>query len=206
MVKQDVVERACAVWELGTEPWGGAKVVCRSAVLPNSEVQSPRTAYLSVGSPIERVLGGGSQVLNRGGGQVAVEDLARRLVNGEVAALLADSGGGSAANSVLPAEFRRRRQEVRNLNVRARFLLRQIGLEEVANHRGAASTLYDAVAAIWSIDLALCTDPAMMLSLGADRQRYVDTHYVERSEDRLPRALARLSGLGVRSYPRLVIV
>ena len=46
----------------------------------------------------------------------------------------------------------------------------------------------------------------MLLSLGADRQRYVDAEYVERASDRLPRALARLHGLGVRSYPRLVIV
>ena len=46
----------------------------------------------------------------------------------------------------------------------------------------------------------------MMLTLGADRQRYVDRDFEERAFDRLPRALGRLHDLGIRSYPRLVIV
>jgi hypothetical protein len=76
----------------------------------------------------------------------------------------------------------------------------------VSSHRGAHVQLYDEIAVLWSTELSLFTDPAMLLTLGADRQRYVDQHYTERATDRLPRALGRLHDLGVRSYPRLVIV
>jgi hypothetical protein len=105
-----------------------------------------------------------------------------------------------------PTELVERRAELRRANVLARFLLRQIGLEEVSSHRGAPARLYEDIAALWSAELSTFTDPAMLLPLGADRQRYVDVNYVERATDRLPRALGRLHDLGVRSYPRLVIV
>ena len=148
---------------------------------------------------------------DRSGIALSVAELANRLVGGEVAALVTSGAPAPDATyersvDAIPSSLRERQQGIRRANVRVRFLLRQLGLEEVASHNGAPTDLYHAVANEWTQDLALCTDPAMLLSLGADRQRYVDDLYVERATDRLPRALLRLQGLGVRSYPRMVIV
>lgn len=212
MSEQRIVERACTGWDVGAgDAWADTPVTCRSAILLGDLGESNRVAYLSVGSPIEALLGPGAQVADRSGAALSVTDLAQRLVKGEVSALCASATPAAQASRSLsvenlPASFRERRQELRRDNVQVRFLLRQIGLEEVASHRGAPANLYHAVANAWSPGLALCTDPAMLLSLGADRQRYVDAEYVARASDRLPRALGRLHGLGVRSYPRLVIV
>jgi len=212
MAENTVVERACAAWDIASsDPWVGELVPCRSAIAVGGIDRSNRVAYLSAGSPIERVLGPGSELQDRQGTQLAIADLAKRLIAGEVTALLAPEEPENAnapewPTTVLPEPFLRKRQEIRHANVRMRFLLRQIGLEEVSSHRGAPTELYRAAADSWSPQLGLCTDVAMLLSLGADRQRYVDLHYVDRATDRLPRALVRLHGLGVRSYPRLVIV
>ena len=208
-----VVERACGAWETGaSDAWVDTPVQCRSGVILGSEDGSAhRAAYLSAGSPLERVLGFGPDVRDRSGIALSVAELANRLVGGEVAALVTSGAPAPDATyersvDAIPSSLRERQQGIRRANVRVRFLLRQLGLEEVASHNGAPTDLYHAVANEWTQDLALCTDPAMLLSLGADRQRYVDDLYVERATDRLPRALLRLQGLGVRSYPRLVIV
>lgn len=207
-----VVERACAGWDIGAgDAWVDNPVTCRSALVLGDPGESGRVAYLSVGSPIEALLGPGARVVDRSGVALSIADLAQRLVKGEVSALCAPAAPAvdvitPLSVDHLPALFRERRQELRRDNVQVRFLLRQIGLEEVSSPRGAPADLYHAAANVWSPGLALCNDPAMLLSLGADRQRYVDAEYVERASDRLPRALVRLHGLGVRSYPRLVIV
>lgn len=206
---RQVIEQACATWEtaIATEPVS-RMVACRSAVVLDGVDTTPRFCYLSVGSPIESVLTAGSEVMDRSGMPLDVSTLVTRLLDGEVTTLLAPRTPTAAetADVVLPAAFKLRRQEIRHDHVIARFLLRQIGLEEVSSHRGAPATLYRSVAERWSPDLSLCIDPAMMLTLGADRQRYVDRQYTDRATDRLPRALGRLHDLGVRSYPRLVIV
>ncbi len=208
-----LTERACAAWDIAaSDAWVDTAVACRSGVVVGAESGSnSRVAYLSAGSPIEKVLGTGNEVLDRSGAALSITELAHRLTSGEVAALVATgSPSGKRPEALgadaLPSSFREYRQGIRRANVQARFLLRQIGLEEVSSHRGAPSDLYHAVAGMWFKDLALCTDPAMLLALGADRQRYVDELYEARASDRLPRALVRLHGLGVRSYPRLVIV
>ena len=206
---RQVIDQVCATWEtaVATEPVNRT-VDCRSAVVLDGVDTTPRFCYLSVGSPIEAALMAGSEVMDRSGTPLDVSTLVNRLLDGEVATLLAPRTPSvtRATDVVLPAAFRTRRQEIRHDNVIARFLLRQIGLEEVSSHRGAPATLYRSIAARWSHDLSLCIDPAMMLTLGADRQRYVDRQYTDRATDRLPRSLGRLYDLGVRSYPRLVIV
>ncbi len=204
-----VVEQLCATWETAavTEPVG-TTVRCRSALaLPGVDAE-PRFCFVSVGSPIESVLPTGVHVQDRSGEVIAVSELADRLLAGEVACVLAPRRALAPASSgpVMPDALIRRRREIRSSNVLARFLLRQIGLEEVSSHRGAPAQLYRSIKEVWSHDLSLCTDIAMMLTLGADRQRHVDLHFTERATDRLPRALGRLHDLGVRSYPRLVIV
>ena len=212
--ERSLVTRVCAAWDTGaSDPWvAGEPVTCRSVVVvPSGDGEHSRVAYLGVGSPVEQVLGAGTQLRDRSGSALSVTELAYRLMDGEVAALLgpghpSDARIETLSVDALPAALQAQRQVIRKANVYARFLLRQIGLEEVSSHRGAPADLYHEVARTWSRDLALCTDPAMLMSLGADRQRYVDAHYVERASDRLPRALVRLHGLGVRSYPRLVIV
>ena len=213
MSERATVERACAAWDTGaSDAWVDEAITCRSAVVVGSEAnRASRVGYLSVGSPIEQVLGTGAQLRDRSGSALSVTEVSHRLMDGEVAALLAPGNIGGRhpeplASDAIPTSFREQRQQIRAANVRVRFLLRQIGLEEVATHRGAPGDLYHAAASVWSQGLALCTDPAMLLALGADRQRYVDELYEERASDRLPRALARLHSLGVRSYPRLVIV
>jgi len=205
-----VIEVICQAWEqaIAIEPVS-VEVPCRSAVVLASSDATPRFAYLSVGSPIEHVAVDSAQIVDRSGSQIALAELAARLLDGEVAALTAPLGPielGSAAQLTLPEAFVDRRQNIREQHVLARFLLRQIGLEEVSSHRGAPAELYHRLAALWSLDLSLCVDPAMLLTLGADRQRYVDSTFTDRAKDRLPRALGRLHDLGVRSYPRLVIV
>ena len=167
---------------------------------------------MSAASPLELLLGEQTTAHDRTGAALSITEVADRLMAGEVAGVLGPRGPVSIDNDragvavPLPAALLEHRQRVRRDNVLARFLLRQIGLEEVSSHHGAPTDLYHAVADVWSRDLTLCTDPAMLLTLGADRQRYIDDLYEERASERLPRALARLHGLGVRSYPRLVIV
>ncbi len=203
------IEHACASWETAAavEPVN-RHVACRTAVVMPNVDESPRFCFVGVASPIEQLVGDGSVVVDRAGSVLAIAELAARLLDDEVAAVLAPHHPTepSELNTVLPAALIERRQEIRRRNVLARFLLRQIGLEEVSSHRGAPAQLYEAITAEWNHDLALCVDPAMMLTLGADRQRYVDIDYNARATDRLPRALGRLHDLGVRSYPRLVIV
>jgi len=164
---------------------------------------------VSVASPIEEVLRAGSVVLDRDGSELAVAEVVSRLLDGQVAAVTAPRAGGEPAERLgvaLSESLIDRRQAIRRVHVRIRFLLRQIGLMEVSGHRGAPISLYRATADLWSHDLSLCVDPAMLLTLGADRQRYVDTQYTERAKDRLPRAMKQLHEVGVIAYPRLVIV
>ena len=204
-----MISDICDIWETAAlvEPVG-ATVACRSAIVLGTPGDQPRFCFVSVGSPIESLLHHDSQLLDRTWAHLGLDEIASRLIDGEVAAVLAPPGPQVAARTTpaLPQQFHERRQAIRHDNVLARFLLRQIGLEEVSSHRGAPARLYDDLCALWSLDLSLCTDPAMLLTLGADRQRFVDEHYNERATDRLPRALGRLHDLGIRSYPRLVIV
>ena len=191
-------------------------VTCRTGILLPGVDSQPRFSYVSAGSPIEQILpspngsSGGVAIRSEDDSPLDVDELCRRLVDGEVAGVLAplDSANGGRATTAdhLLADFVNHREKIRFDNVQMRFILRQIGLAEVSTHRGAPPTLYRRAEALWSLDLALCTDPAMMLTLGADRQRYVDRDFEERAFDRLPRALGRLHDLGIRSYPRLVIV
>jgi hypothetical protein len=211
MVAQFVADRAtqvCSVWETAAsvEPLE-TLFACRSVIALEGVDATPRFCFVSVASPIEQLLEAESHLFDRAGGDLSVAELVHRLVEGEVAAVLTSRRSvPKLADIVLPDALLVRRAELRRANVLARFLLRQIGLEEVSSHRGAHVQLYDEIAELWSPELSLFTDPAMLLTLGADRQRYVDQHYTERATDRLPRALGRLHDLGVRSYPRLVIV
>jgi hypothetical protein len=204
-----MISDICAIWETAAlvEPVS-TNVPCRSAIVLGTPGDQPRFCFVSVGSPIEALLHDDSQLLDRTGAHIGLAEVSKRLIDGEVAAVLSPAATQRPAQSVvqLPERFHERRQAIRRDNVLARFLLRQIGLEEVSSHRGAPARLYDDLRGLWSLDLSLCIDPAMLLTLGADRQRYVDEHYNERATDRLPRALGRLHDLGVRSYPRLVIV
>lgn len=209
MTESSTLERACLAWDsaLSVEPVP-VPVFCRSGLSVGEAGTTPRIAYVSVGSPIEQLLGEGTAILDREHVDLDLRGLTQRLVDGEVAAVLAPPGPVSPKRQPLGLsdEFVGRRQKVRADNVLMRFLLRQIGLAEVSSHRGAPAELYRQAQELWSLDLALCTDPGMLLTLGADRQRYVDGDYEARATDRLPRALGRLRDLGVQSYPRLVIV
>lgn len=206
------LERICQSWEGARSlPDSLVEVACSSGIVLPGAGPDPRFCFVSAGSPLEQLVGGQrAEVIDRGGAPITIDALASRLLDGEVAAVLAPRGAldatPSASRVTLPVALLDRRQRIRQANVAMRFLLRQIGLEEVSSHRGADALLYLHAAQRWSLDLAMCTDVAMMLTLGADRQRYVDPEYNERATDRLPRALARLQDLGVRSYPRLVIV
>lgn len=204
-----MIAQVCGVWESArvTEPVS-QPVPCRSAIsLPGAGGQ-PRFAYVSAGSPIEQLVGDGSTIADRSGSSLSVDALTERLLGGEVAGVLAptEATGPVPGHVALSESFIERRQQIRQDNVLARFLLRQIGLEEVSSHIGAPASLYNQIASLWSIDLALCTDPGMLLTLGADRQRYVDEVYRKRAKARLPRAMGRLVDMGVSPYPRLVIV
>ena len=207
-----MIDAICESWEQASlVEQVTTQVPCRSAITIGDVDDAPRFSFVSVASPLEQVLGDRSEVRDRQGALIAVVELADRLLAGEVAAVIASPGPVDPSldligDVLLPQALVSRREEVRHDNVLARFLIRQIGLEEVSSHRGAPAQLYADLAALWSLDLALCTDPAMLLTLGADRQRYVDESFNERATDRLPRALGRLHDLGVRSYPRLVIV
>lgn len=201
------VSHACAAWESASAVEPVEAIVCRTGIALGPLTASPRFCFVSVASPVEQLLGEETSILDRSGAGIAVAELAGRLLAGEVAAVVTSGRHQRAAGGVsLPTDFVQRRAELRRANVLVRFLLRQIGLEEVSMHRGAPARLYEDVAALWSTELSTFTDPAMLLPLGADRQRYVDVNYTERATDRLPRALGRLHDLGVRSYPRLVIV
>lgn len=205
-----MIAEICEAWEQAATVERVETVIpCRTGVLIGETSERPRFAYVSAGSPIEQILGSKSHIVDRAGNELGVNGLAERLLNDEVACVLAPPGAVAGAGSldvVLPHSLIERRSIIRHQNVLARFLLRQIGLEEVSSHRGAHAQLYSDLASMWSLDLAMCIDPAMLLTLGADRQRYVDANFTDRATDRLPRALGRLSDLGVRSYPRLVIV
>ncbi len=205
-----MIDAICQAWEqAGNVEHIDDLVPCRTGIEIGSPGDTPRFAYVSVGSPIEQVLGTSSRILDRAGGPIETAELATRLLDDEVAAVVASPGPAAVATATdlgLPQELIDRRNTIRQQHVLARFLIRQIGLEEVSSHRGAPAQLYTQLASLWSRDLSMCVDPAMLLGLGADRQRFVDENYNARATDRLPRALGRLHNLGVRSYPRLVIV
>lgn len=201
------VGRACAAWDSArsVEPLDQV-VTCRSGIGLGPIGATPRLCFVSVASPIENVLGAGATIIDRDGTELSVAEVDHRLLEGEVAAVITDSTDArTSSDQKLSTGFIERRAELRRDNVLARFLLRQIGLEEVSAHRGAHAQLYRDLSELWSLDLSLIIDPGMMLTLGADRQRYVDANYNDRATDRLPRALGRLYDLGVRSYPRMVI-
>lgn len=201
------VSQACAVWETASCVEPIEQVPCRSGISLSPVDGTPRFCYVSAASPLEQVVGPAASLEDRAGAPLSLSELCERLLGGEVAAIVTSGRVvPDAAETALPETLREARALLRKANVRARFLLRQIGLEEVSAHRGAPVQLYDDIADLWSLELSLFTDPAMLLTLGADRQRYVDNNYTERATDRLPRALGRLHDLGVRSYPRLVIV
>ena len=211
LVLRPLVRYACGTWDTATSVASVAEpVVCRSALMLPGTTPDARFCFVSVGSPLEQLISDGTKIYDHNGGALSVAELADRLLDDEVAAVLAPRGPVSSAASgivpILPQALHTRRQRIRRDNVLARFLLRQIGLEEVSSHRGAAPDLYERISDLWSHDLALCTDPAMLLTLGSDRQRHVDVRYKERAKERLPRAVHRLSDQGVRSYPRLVII
>lgn len=204
-----MIAQVCDVWEsVSRTELVHQPVACRSAISLAGATNHPRFAYVSVGSPIEQLIGGSSAIADRSGTTLSVGQLTDRLLDGEVAGVLAPPTPTTPTTNLaaLPAPFIERRQQLRQENVLARFLLRQIGLEEVSTHVGAPAALYDQIAELWSLDLALCTDPAMLLTLGADRQRYVDADYKKRAKSRLPRAMGRLVDMGVSPYPRLVII
>lgn len=211
MIDQDIVARrvaqVCAVWETASSVEPVEEVACRSGISLSPTDAMPRFCFISAASPIEQLLGAGAAILDRSGDPLPVSKLFDRLIDGEVAAVVTSGRTDRIPDDlVVPQPLLDIRSKLRRANVRARFLLRQIGLEEVSAHRGAPVQLYDDVAALWSLELSLFTDPAMLLTLGADRQRYVDVNFNERATDRLPRALGRLHDLGVKSYPRLVII
>lgn len=213
MTAMNAIERACIAWDSAIDTEAVEPIPCNSGVAVGEIGASPRFAFVSFASPLEVLFAAAPTVAvsDRDGVSMSSTVLETRLLNGEVAAVLAPAAPISTAHRTtdgitLSDELRARRQELRANNVQVRFLLRQIGLAEVSSHRGAPAALYTKTAALWSRDLALCTDPAMLLTLGADRQRYVDADFNARAIDRLPRALGRLHTLGVRSYPRLVIV
>lgn len=209
----NLVSHICDVWESGakTRPVPEA-IGCTSALVLPGASGVPRFCFVSAASPLELLLGEQTTAHDRTGAALSITEVADRLMAGEVAGVLGPRGPVSIDNDragvavPLPAALLEHRQRVRQDNVLARFLLRQIGLEEVSVHRGAASNLYDSLAKLWSRELSICIDPAMLLTLGADRQRHVDDEYKSRARERLPRALGRLHGLGVQSYPRLVII
>ena len=203
-----MIEAVCETWDAAIAvDFVESPIACRTVLELANCGGEPRFAYVSLASTIEQLTGETSTIYDRSGSEIASIDLIERLLDGEIAAVLAPHGTVESIRDPLrlPAEFVSERQKIRRDIVLVRFLLRQIGLEEVSAHRGAPSILFDKLAALWSQPLSLCVDPAMMLTLGADRQRYVDAEYTERATDRLPRALGRLHDLGVRSYPRLVI-
>lgn len=201
------VAQACAAWETAVLVEPVDLVRCRTGLLLMPTDAAPRFSYVSVASPIEQVIDLGAELVDASGRTLELNELEGRLLDGEVATVVT-SGQHTPRDTVraLSDELIARRAALRRSNVLARFLLRQIGLEEVSSHRGAPAQLYTNISTLWSPELSLCIDPAMMLTLGADRQRYVDSNYTERAKDRLPRALGRLHDLAVRSYPRLVIV
>ena len=201
------VAQVCAVWETASSVEPVEHVTCSSGISLAPTDENPRFCFVSAASPIEHVLGDGATISERAGDLLAVSELVQRLLDGEVAAVVTSGRASRAPSDVaLPQELIETRAALRRVNVRARYLLRQIGLEEVSAHRGAPVQLYDDISSLWSLELSLFTDPAMLLTLGADRQRYVDANYTERATDRLPRVLGRLHDLGIRSYPRLVII
>lgn len=206
------VVRGCLAWESASTSEVVREVVkCRTGVALAGAGSRPRLCYIGVASPIEQILRVGSVVIDRDGSELAAAELVSRLLDGQVAAVTAprgevESGLAERLDVTIADSLIDRRQAIRRVHVRLRFLLRQIGLMEVSAHRGAPVSLYRAAAHLWSRDVSLCVDPAMLLTLGADRQRFVDEEFNERARYRLPRAMRQLHELGVIAHPRLVIV
>ena len=211
-VDRTVIDQACSSWEAASVT---AKIsdpiVCNTSIVLPGTATHPRFCFVGATSPLERLLISGVEVYDRAGPLLSTTELIDRLMNDEVASVLAPSGAAtqmpeSEFGLALPASLLERRQTFLRRLVRCRFILRQIGLEEVSSHRGAAGALYESISSLWSRELAISVDVAMMLTLGSDRQRHVDAEYEERARLHLPRALGRLADVGVRSYPRLVVV
>ena len=101
-----LTERACAAWDIAaSDAWVDTAVACRSGVVVGAESGSnSRVAYLSAGSPIEKVLGTGNEVLDRSGAALSITELAHRLTSGEVAALVATGSPSGKRPEALGAD------------------------------------------------------------------------------------------------------
>jgi hypothetical protein len=161
---------------------GGPAQVCRTSIVVGDRPGVARFGFVSLGSTIESLLGPDAAVMDvAGSGGLSIEALTRRLRDGEVASVIttAERGGPTPA---LPEEFVTGRSSLRSRLSELRFLLRQAGLDEVAADRGAGDVLVERIRDRWTPEAAIILDVGMLLSLGADRQRYVDDRYEQRAD------------------------
>ena len=87
----------------------------------------------------------------------------------------------------------------------ARHGINAVALEELANPTGVSQHSVDTLAAAWNPAVALTLDVANEITLGADRQRYVDIDYGKRFQQRAASLIARLAEHGIWSHPLLTL-
>lgn len=104
-----------------------------------------------------------------------------------------------------PDSFLALQQKSRQAVHNARHGLGAVALEELSNSSGATQRSIDALAEIWTDASSLLLDVATEITLGADRQRYVDREYSARFKQRAPGLAERLSQHGIWSNPMLTL-
>lgn len=191
-----------AAWQRSTRPPPGeAASVCRTIAIDRRHPEPCRFAFFSLLSPIERLLT--TDLSDAGSGPLTHDELGGRLVDGETVLLL--TGTTPPEPAPVPPAIHAARVDARRRAADVRHGLITLGLQEIASPRGADVETIDAVADLWDLRMSLAIDVATELSLGADRQRYVDPDYTARAHHRLPGLQQRLEQAGVWSNPILTL-
>lgn len=172
---------------------------CPAAVIVDNGVGAWRFAYISLSSDNFVDLNRATAVDTDG-----PVDGYEVLMSGDIAVVVW-RGEIAQPTRVVDAEFRMQQQLARQEVLRAQQGLGAVALEELSNPLGAPQRSIDALAAIWAYSASLVVDVAVEISLGADRQRYVDREFKERFKQRAPGLVARLSQHGVWSNPLLTL-
>ncbi len=177
----------------------GITPICDTAVIADHGSGSWRFAFVSTASSVGIDLSSAISLVDD-----RRVDGYERLLDGSIIVLIW-RGEPPPSPASLSDTFCDAQQAARRSALTARLGIGSVALEEMASSTGVSQTSVEALAATWSIAASLTLDVATEISLGADRQRYVDMHYGPRFSQRAAALSARLAKHGICSNPILTL-
>lgn len=186
-------------WNAGCLPLAdGATPTCQGVIIDERGAGRWRFAYVSLASSMHVDL---QNTVSFEGTTINGYDA---LIDGFVLAIVW-RGERLPRGAAPPESFASARQNARRAVLTARHGINAVALEELANPTGVSQHSVDRLAAAWNPAAALTLDVANEITLGADRQRYVDLDYGKRFQQRAASLIARLAEHGIWSHPLLTL-